>query len=60
MDSPEYHCQLVLVTNETAVFHAPTAGTPGRPSDQGSSAWTRSSPKSSSTDTAENASKERA
>ena len=22
--SPEYHCQLVLVTNETAVFHAPS------------------------------------
>ena len=30
---PEYDCQLVLVTNETAVFNAPTAGTPGMPSD---------------------------
>ena len=27
--SPEYHCQLVLVTNETAVFQAPSAGSAG-------------------------------
>ena len=26
MASPEYHCQLVLVTKQTAVFHAPSAG----------------------------------
>ena len=29
--SPEYHCQLVLVTKETAVFHAPSLGQGGMP-----------------------------
>ena len=50
----------MFVTKDTAVFHAPTAGTPAKPNDHGSTAWTRSNPKSRNTDTAENASSERA
>ena len=33
--SPEYHCQLVLVTNETAVFHAPSLGNASLPPSSG-------------------------
>ena len=44
--SPEYHCQLVLVTNETAVFQAPSAGRPAKPSDSGR--WLCSRPKAKS------------
>ena len=33
--SPEYHCQFVFVTNETAVLKAPAGGTPGKSSDSG-------------------------
>ena len=60
VDSPEYHCQFVFVTKDTAVFHAPTAGTPGMPSAHGSSAWIRRMPYSRSTDAAENTSSDRA
>ena len=35
MDSPEYDCQFVLVTNETAVFKAWSGSTPGNPRDWG-------------------------
>ncbi len=31
VDSPEYACQLVLVTKEVAVFQAVAAGTAGKP-----------------------------
>src|SRR5450756_59258 len=34
-DSPEYHCQFVFVTKETAVFHAPSEPTPEKPRDPG-------------------------
>ncbi len=43
VDSPEYHCQFVLVTNEIAVLNAPSDGTAGNPSDSGSHCCTRSS-----------------
>ena len=33
VDSPEYDCQLVFVTNDTAVFHAPCGTTASKPSD---------------------------
>ena len=33
--SPEYHCQLVLVTKLTEVFQAPSAGRAGKPSESG-------------------------
>ena len=33
VDSPEYHCQFVLVAKLTAVFHAPAGITFGKPSD---------------------------
>ena len=39
--SPEYHCQLVLVTKLTAVFQAPSAGSAGKPSESGRCCWSR-------------------
>ena len=39
--SPEYHCQFVLVTNETAVFQAPSAGSAAMPSESGRCCWSR-------------------
>ena len=45
--SPEYHCQLVLVTKLTAVFQAPSVGSAGKPSESGRCCWSRPSPKSS-------------
>ena len=33
VDSPEYHCQFVLVTKLTAVFQAPDGKTAGKPND---------------------------
>ena len=51
--SPEYHCQLVLVMNETAVFQAPSAGRPAKPSESGRCCWSRPKPKSSRTPTRE-------
>ena len=42
--SPEYHCQFVLVTNETAVFHAPAGSIAGAPIDSGRWLCSRSSP----------------
>ena len=50
----------MFVTNDTAVFHAPTAGTPGMPSAQGSRAWIRRMPYSRNTDAAENTNRDRA
>jgi hypothetical protein len=41
-DSPEYHCQFVLVTNETAVFHAPAGSKPAKPRLSGRWCWSRS------------------
>ncbi len=41
VDSPEYHCQLVFVTNDTAVFQAPWVMTPGKPRERGRKACRR-------------------
>ena len=41
VDSPEYACQLVLVTKETAVLKASAGGTSGKPSDKGRCDCTR-------------------
>ena len=45
--SPEYACQLVLVTNDAAVLNASAGSTPGNPSDSGRSDWNRCSAYSS-------------
>ncbi len=44
VDSPAYDCQLVLVTNETAVLKDIQNGTPGRSRPIGSAAWAISTP----------------
>ena len=44
--SPEYHCQLVLVTKLTAVFQAPSVGSAGKPSESGRCCCSRPKPKS--------------
>ena len=41
--SPAYDCQLVLVTNETAVFRAVVTPMPSEPWLRGSRNWTRMS-----------------
>ena len=51
--SPEYHCQLVLVTKLTAVFQAPSVGRAGKPSDSGRCCWSRPKPKSTRMPTSE-------
>ena len=56
VDSPEYDCQLVLVTNDAAVFHAVSARTPGKPRDNGRCPCTRWNTYRKSTETAEKAS----
>ncbi len=56
MDSPEYHCQLVLVTNDTAVLNAPSGGTGFIPTDSGSRLCSRCMAYRNRTDTKENAS----
>ena len=43
VDSPEYDCQLVLVTNDAAVLKAWSGGTAGKPSDSGRWDWSRCS-----------------
>ena len=50
VDSPEYDCQFVLVTNEAAVLNAWSAGTPGNPRLSGRFGCKRSSAYSPSTD----------
>ena len=47
--SPEYHCQFVLVVNETAVFQAPSLGRAAIPSESGRCSWRRPRPNSAST-----------
>ncbi len=54
--SPEYDCQFVFVTNDTAVLSAWNGGTPSRSSDQGSALWTRWKAYSSTIETIEKAS----
>ena len=39
VDSPPYDCQLVLVTNETAVLRPMSHGIPDRPRSNGSACW---------------------
>ena len=39
VDSPAYDCQLVLVTNETAVLMPMSHGIPGRSRPNGSACW---------------------
>ena len=51
--SPEYHCQLVLVTNETAVFHAPAGSSGDIPMSRGSLSCSRPRPNRTSTDASE-------
>ena len=46
VDSPEYHCQFVLVMNETAVFQAPSLGSAAIPSERGRCCWSRPRAKS--------------
>ena len=60
VDSPEYHCQLVLVTKLTAVFQAPDGTTFGKPSDSHSQCCTRRNRYRNRTLTAEKASTLRA
>ena len=60
VDSPEYHCQLVFVTNDTAVFQAPWVITPGKPRDSGRKACSRRNAYRNRMLTAENASTLRA
>jgi hypothetical protein len=50
---------LVLVVNETAVFHAVSGGTFAIPTDRNSQCWVRSIRYTNSTLTSENASMER-
>ena len=54
--SPEYECQFMFVTNDTAVLSAWNGGTPSRSSDQGSAPCTRWKAYSTTIDTIENAS----
>jgi hypothetical protein len=42
--SPEYHCQFVLVTNETAEFQAPAGSSPVNPRSSGRCSCRRPSP----------------
>ena len=58
--SPEYACQLVLVTNDAAVLNASAGSTPGKPRDSGRPDWTRWRTYSSTTPTNEKASTETA
>ncbi|GEA79586.1 hypothetical protein CUD01_00300 [Cellulomonas uda] len=58
--SPEYHCQFVFVTNDTAVFHAPSEPIAGIPNDNGRCSWTRKNAYNPRTLTKENASTDRA
>ena len=51
--SPEYHCQFVFVTNETAVFHAPSLGRAGMPIESGRCCCSRPKPNRTSTPTSE-------